>query len=73
VRIRSASCSIVLPQAAARPPTRRWLWCATAASSTSAAQSSIGIETNTGPVGGSVAMWMPRAIACGTSSARGGS
>ena len=46
---------------------------ATAASSTSASQSSIGIETNTGPFGGSAARWAARASAWGTSSARGGS
>ena len=55
-----------------RSPLRR-VWCATAASSTSASQSSIGIETNVGPRGGSAARCAARAIACGTSSARGGS
>jgi hypothetical protein len=36
-----------------RPPTSLRVWCATSASSTSASQSSNGIETNTGPRGGS--------------------
>ena len=45
---------------------------ATAPSSTSPTQSSIGIETNTGPRGGSAARWVARASAAGTSSARGG-
>ena len=59
--------------APARPSTVRVVWWRTASSSTSARQSSIGIETNTGPCGGSAARWVARASACGTSSARGGS
>jgi hypothetical protein len=42
-------------------------------SSASAVQSSIGRETNAGPFGGSEAVWIARAIACGTSAALGGS
>ena len=41
--------------------------------SASASQSSIGIETNAGPRGGSEAWWIARAMRRGTSSARGGS
>ncbi len=46
---------------------------ATSVSSTSAYQSSIGIETKVGPRGGSSARWAPWARARGTSSARAGS
>ena len=70
---RCASACTSSGSAPARPLTLREVWCATASSSTSARQSSIGIETNTGPRGGSAARWVARAIACGTSSARGGS
>ena len=41
--------------------------------STVTPQSSIGSDTNAGPLGGSEAMWIARASAAGTSSARGGS
>ena len=39
----------------------------------SSVQSSIGSDTNAGPFGASDAMWIARASAAGTSSARGGS
>ena len=70
---RRASSATRSGSAPARPLTSRPSWCPVASSSTSARQSSIGIETNTGPRGGSAARWVARAIACGTSSARGGS
>ena len=41
--------------------------------SASSAQSSIGIDTNAGPRGGSIAWWIARPIAYGTSCARAGS
>ena len=53
--------------------TTRLTVCAKRSSSASCPQSSIGIDTNTGPRGGSEAWWMARASASGTSSARGGS
>jgi hypothetical protein len=70
---RSASARTSSGLGAARPSTVRVVWWRTAAASTSAPQSSIGIDTNVGPFGGSAARCAARAIACGTSSARGGS
>ena len=55
------------------PLVRRAIAARASASSTSASQSSIGIETNAGPLGGSVARCAARPSASGTSSARGGS
>ena len=58
---RSAASSIrtssetALGSATARPLTLRPVWWPTVASSTSTPQSSIGIETNVGPAGGSLA------------------
>ena len=59
--------------AAPGPVTERPIWCGIASASASASQSSIGIDTNTGPFGARPARCAPRASACGTSSARGGS
>jgi hypothetical protein len=70
---RCASACTSAGSAPARPSTVRVVWWRIASSSTCAAQSSIGIETNTGPCGASAARWVARASACGTSSARGGS
>ena len=70
---RSASARTASGSAPARPVTSRPIDGATWASSTSTVQSSIGSDSSTGPLGGSVAMWIPRASAAGTSSARGGS
>src|SRR5688572_32753031 len=58
---------------AAAPDTSRAITLAVEAGSASASQSSIGIETNAGPLGGVAARWMARASACGTSAARAGS
>ena len=70
---RRASVATVSGAGAARPSTWRLIASATSASSTSASQSSIGIETKVGPFGGSVARWVARASASGTSAARAGS
>ena len=59
--------------AVARPVTRRPIACSAAAASTGTSQSSMGMETKTGPAGGSVATCAARASASGTSSAAGGS
>ena len=56
-----------------RPVTVRRIALAARSESASASQSSIGIETNTGPRGGSDAIWIARPIAVGTSWGRGGS
>ena len=56
-----------------RPLTARARELAARSSSASWFQSSIGIDTNAGPRGGSVAWWIARASAPGTSWARGGS
>ncbi len=62
------------PGRPAPPLTARVVWCRTSSSErTSAYQSSIGIDTNTGPRGGSAAVCSARASACGTSWAHGGS
>ena len=59
---------------ALRSLTARVVWWRTSSSErTSAYQSSIGIDTNTGPRGGSAAVCAARANACGTSCAQGGS
>ena len=58
---------------AARPATERSMAARASPSSTSAPQSSIGIETNAGPLAGVFARWIARPSASGTSSARGGS
>ena len=68
---RSPSSLIAIGSAAARPVTERAIAWPTASSSTSAAQSSIGIETKVGPSGGSEAWWIAWASASGVSSARG--
>ena len=69
----AASCASSAGSGTARPVTiRRWALTARS-SSASASQSSIGIDTNAGPRGGSVAWWIARPIAPGTSCARGGS
>ena len=71
---RLASCASSAGSGTARPPTtRRRARAAARSSSASASQSSIGIDTNAGPRGASVAWWMARPIAPGTSCARGGS
>ena len=58
---------------AVRPLSARAVWLAKSCGSSSARQSSIGIDTNAGPIGGSVAWLIACASANGTSSARGGS
>ena len=70
---RSARSASAASSGAVRPITRRAMAAALRSASASAFQSSIGIETNAGPLGGSMAWWMARAIAPGTSWARGGS
>ena len=68
---RSPRSAIAAGSGAARPATERRIAWPAASSSTSAAQSSIGIETNVGPSGGSEAWWIAWASASGVSSARG--
>ena len=70
---RLASCASSAGSGTARPSTTRRRACTARSSSASRSQSSIGIDTNAGPWGGSVAWWMARPIAPGTSWARGGS
>ncbi len=57
----------------ARPSTLRAMACAEPSAFASSVQSSIGIETNAGPLGGSEAVWIARPMAAGTSAAVGGS
>ena len=71
--IRPARAAMAAASGTARPSTRRASVCASVSASASWAQSSIGIETNAGPRGGSDAWWIARASAAGTSCARGGS
>ena len=72
---RRAMLAMLAPSGRPAPPlTARVVWWRTSSSErTSAYQSSIGIDTNTGPRGGRAAVCSARASACGTSCAQGGS
>jgi hypothetical protein len=70
---RSATTANVSGSGTERLVTRRAAAFRSRSGSASTSQSSIGMETNAGPFGGSEAWWMARAIAPGTSAARGGS
>ena len=70
---RSATSASAASSGAVRPMTRRAMAAPARSASASAFQSSIGMETNAGPLGGSDAWWIARAMAPGTSCARGGS
>ena len=68
-----ASCASAAGSGATRVLTTRLSAWAARSASASWSQSSIGIETNTGPRGGSDAWWIARDRARGTSCARDGS
>ncbi len=71
--IRAASRSTWIGSGEALPVTSRSMISLASVSPISKSQSSIGIETITGPLGGRLARWIAWAIARGTSSARAGS
>ena len=68
---RAASAATASGSAPATPLTRRATVRAASPASTSAVQSSMGSDRNTGPCGGSDTRWMPRPSAAGTSSRAG--